>query len=146
MIIKLLPGDTGKSALVVFSKVEMLNFGISGSEFTLKKRKTRLLLERIFVLLRATTGLKRDGNFVVVSCRPLKRGGCRFLIEFTPLQSGRLFEFQTADDLLDALNMLDSDILSSLEITHSGGNYQIYIPSGAGLTAGELSALNEYAE
>ena len=145
MIIKLLPGNTGKSALVDFSKRELLNIGLSGSDLTLKKRKTRLLLAKIFALLHEAAGLQRDGNYVLVKCRPMKDGGCRFYIQFTVQPSGRLFAFETADDLLDALNLLRGDIPSKLEITHPGGNYQIYIPSCAGLTEGELAAMDEYA-
>ena len=119
--------------------------GFFGSELSLKQRKTRLLLKKIFALLQEAAGLQRDGNYVLVKCRPLKDGGCRFLIEFTPQKSGRLFAFETADDLLDALNLLRSDIPFKLEIIHSGDEYKIYIPAGAGLTAGEQAALSEYA-
>ena len=145
MIIKLLPGNTGKSALVDFSKGELLNIGLSGHDLTLKKRKTRLLLAKIFALLHETAGFDRDGNFSMVLCRPWKNGGCRFLIEFTDQPSGRLFYFHQADDLLDAVNRLSGEIVPALEITRSGDAYQIYIPSGAGLTERELAVLNEYA-
>lgn len=145
MIIKLLPGNSGKSALVFFSKGEFLNSGLSVSDLTLKNRKTRLFLEKIFALLRETAGLQRDGNFVVVSCRPLKDGGCRFLMEFTDQPSGRLYNFNQADDLLDALNLLHGNVVSKLEITNSGNVYKIYIPADAGLTEGELAVLDEYA-
>lgn len=145
MIIKLLPGNPCNAALVSFSREEFFHLGFFGSELSLKQRKTRLLLKKIFALLQEAAGLQRDGNYVLVKCRPLNNGGCRFLIEFTPQKSGRLFAFETADDLLDALNLLQSDIPSKLEIIHSGDAYQIYIPSGAGLTERELAVLNEYA-
>ena len=145
MIIKLLPGNPCNSALVSFSEDECLHFGMKESEITLQNKKLRLLLERIFALLRETAGLDREGNYSMVLCRPLKNGGCRFYILFTNHPSGRLYFFNQADDLLDALNRLRGDIVPALEITRSGETYQIYIPSGVELTAGETAILNEYA-
>ena len=145
MIIKLLPGNPCNAALVSFSREEFFKLGLSESEITLQCRKTRLLLKNIFALLHETAGFDRDGNYVLVKCRPLNNGGCRFLIEFTDQPSGRLFYFHQADDLLDAVNRLSGEIVPALEITRSGDAYQIYIPSGAGLTERELAVLNEYA-
>ena len=128
MIIKLLPGNPCNAALVSFSREEFFKLGLN-----------------IFALLHETAGFDRDGNFSMVLCRPWKNGGCRFLIEFTDQPSGRLFYFHQADDLLDAVNRLSGEIVPALEITRSGDAYQIYIPSGAGLTERELAVLNEYA-
>ena len=145
MIIKLLPGNTCNSAFVYFSRVDFLQTGMNPGEISLQSGKTLALLEQIFALLREFAGLSRDGHIVCVICRPLKNGGCRFYILFTNHPSGRLYFFNQADDLLDALNRLRGDIVPALEITRSGETYQIYIPSGVELTAGETAILNEYA-
>ena len=145
----MLPGNPCKSALVYFSKSEFLNFGLSGRDLTLQNRKTLLLLEKIFALLEECAGLRRDGHFVCVLCRPLHSGGCRFFIQFTEEPCGRSFDFSHSDNLLDALNQLQRlgkpDIVSRIGIFRSGGTHKIYIPAGLPMTQAEIAALYEYS-
>lgn len=148
MIIKLMPGNPCQSALVSFSKNDFTQIGIRQNELTLKNSKTRRLLGVFFELLREYTGLRRDGKYVSVMCRPSKNGGCRFYIQFTDTPSGRLFSFETADDLLDTLNQLRGRgqcDLSQWKIYRSSGNYKIYIPDKERLSPAALAILNEYS-
>ena len=149
MTIKLLTGNPCNMAMVSFSKNDFVHMGLRESEITLKNKKARQLLGMIFNALLEYGGLRREGNYVSVNCRPLKNGGCRFYIQFTDQPSGRLFAFAEADDLLDALSQLQKcgkeDILAEIEIFHSDGNYQIYIPAGLKISKNALAILSEYS-
>ena len=147
MIIKLLPGNTCNSAFVYFSRVDFLQTGMNPGEISLQSGKTLALLEQIFALLREFAGLSRDGHIVCVICRPLKNGGCRFLIQFTDIPGGRSFTFREADDLLDALNQLRGELdVSEVRIDNPGGKFQIYIPAGFKISESSLAVLSEYSE
>ena len=146
MTIKLLPGNPCKSALVFCSEDEFFHMGITPDDLTLQNRKTRLLLARIFDLLREFAGLRREGYFVAVTCRPVNKGGGRFYIQFTDKPSGRLFEFREADDLLDAISQLQGKLnLSHVNICHSDGEYRLYIPAGLHLSKNAAAILSEYS-
>ena len=157
MTVKLLAGNNGKTsetepnertALVRLSGEECFSMGFCPHELTLQSRKTRLLLGSIFAALEAVGGCRRDGHYVEVTCRPLRSGGCRFLLHFTDTPSGRLFRFAGEDDLLDALCQLQKRgecDPSRLAITHSGGDCQIYIPADVTLSEGAAAILMEYA-
>ena len=148
MTIKLLPGNPCKSALVFFSKDDFFQWGITPGDLTMQNRKSRLLMRQIFDLLRETAGLRRDGHFVSVICRPLKNGNARFYIRFTDEPSGRLFRFREADDLLDAVSQLrrrEEIDLSEVSIDNSDGNYKIYIPADVKISEHSLALLREYS-
>ncbi len=149
MKIKLPPENPCKSAFVSLSREELLYSGVTESEITLQNENTRLLLKNIFILLRETAGLYRDGNYVTVVCRPLKNGGCLFYIQFTAEPSNILYSFAGTDDLLDALSQLNRQSgagLSGLAITSSQDAQTIYIPAQYHLSPAQIAILREYSE
>lgn len=149
MIIKILSGNPCISVLVRFSEGELSEMGLNAGSLTLRSKSTRLLLMGTFDLLREVWGIRRDGHYVTVICRPIKNGGFNFFIQFTGAPSGRLFVFSDADDMLDAISglrkMTQCD-LSKLDITVCGEKYKIYIPANAEIPECGFSMLNEYSE
>ena len=149
MTIKLLPGNPCQSALALFTRDDFFQLGITPGDLTLQNRKVRMLMEFIFDLLRETAGLRRDGNYAVVSCRPLKKGGGRFFIQFTEEPCGRFFVFRESDDLLDAVSQLrrrEGIDWSEVRIDNSDGKYKIYIPADVKFSEHSLAVLSEYSE
>ena len=149
MMIKTLPGNPCHSVMVCLSENELLSAGLTAGEISLQNRNMKLLMRSIFRLLREAVGLCREGNYVAVACRPLKNGGCRFFIQFTCQPSGRVFVFENADDLLDAISQLNRHTqrcFTKMEITRSGDRYMTYIPAEWSLSEQERYLLDEYSE
>ena len=94
------------AAEVVLSASELSACGVSAEHLSLQSSDGRRLLAEIFGTLEKLCGLRRDGHFTFVECRPYLGGGCRLSVGFTDEPSRRLYAFDNADDLLDALRHL----------------------------------------
>lgn len=118
-------------AEVVLSSGELSACGVSAEHLSPAFSDGRRLLYLIFDALEDICGLRRDGHFTFVECRPYINGGCRLSVGFTDEPSGRLYAFDRADDLLDALNHLRYNEYCNTEnmnIHQSGDKFFMFFP------------------
>ena len=140
-----------RSAEITLQAEELEAWGILSQPLSLNSIGGRRLLHDMLALLAQTCGLRRDGNYTLIRCRPLRQGGCRLSAEFTRLPSARLYRFDRADDLLDAVNAMthlrhfDYFTTNGATIHPYGNKFFMYIPQTLPLSPHEKAVLSEYA-
>ena len=130
-----------RSAEITLQAEELAAWGIRSQPFSMTHGGGMRLLG----------GLRREGNYILVRYRPFRQGGCRILAEFTRVPSARLYRFDTADDLLDAINGIPIIRRSEYFTTNGavihpfGDKFFMYIPHTLPLSQHEKVILSEYA-
>lgn len=148
MKIKLI--DSGV-AEIVLSNAELSACGVSAESLSPDSLDGQRFLYEVFDALEALCGLRRDGHLTFVEYRPYLSGSCRLSVGFTDCPSGRLYAFDSADDLLDALNQLHYNEYCNTEnmnIHQSGDKFFMFFPSFPSHDAfsrHNLAILSEYS-
>ena len=140
-----------RSAEITLQAEELAAWGIRSQPFSMTHGGGMRLLHDLFALLAQTCGLRREGNYILVRYRPFRQGGCRILAEFTRVPSARLYRFDTADDLLDAINGIPI-IRRSEYFTTNGAvihpfeaKFFMYFPQTLSLSEHDKAIFSEYA-
>lgn len=148
MTIKMMAENDCKCAQIRLSREEMETFGVDFRSASLTSDSTRRMLTALFGALRELCGLDRDGHFTAVTFRPLLPGGCRLDFFFTGQPCGRCFRFARADDLLDALGLLDGTKARDVAmagILPRGDSFAVLLPASRDIPPSALYILDEYA-
>lgn len=138
-------------AEVVLNQSELSACGVSAEHLSPQSSDGQRFLYGIFDTLEAFCDLRRGGHFTFVEYRPYLSGGCRLSVGFTDQPSGRLYAFDSADDLLDAINQLHYNEYCNTEnmnIHQSGDKFFMffpYFPSNDENTRHNLAILSEYS-
>ena len=134
-------------AEVLIDYEELLNLGVNAEKLSFDGGSERRMMSLIFDALEDFCGLRRDGKFALVECRPYLNGGCRLEFHFADEPSKRLYIFDTADSLLDAINKLNFNEYfntSQLDIQPVGNKFFVYIPQTCKVSSHNLAVLSEY--
>lgn len=127
---------------------ELAAYGVTAEELSLADGGGQRLLRDVFGCVEQLCGLRRDGRYTVVRCRPRRSGDCVLSVEFLEAPCPRGYIFDSADDLLDAINQLggcEDFRLSETEIRRCGDQLSMLLSRTDGLSAHTLSLLSEYA-
>jgi hypothetical protein len=139
---------TSHNAAVMMNREELAECGVNAADISFDASSERKLMTMIFEALEVFCGLSRDGKFTLVECRPYLNGGCRCAIQFIDEPSPRLYIFDSADDMLDAINNLNYNeyfSTSHMDIQQVENKFFMYIPQTQNLSAHNLAILSEYA-
>ena len=134
-------------AEVLISSDELSNLGVSAEHISFSGGSERRMMSLIFDALEDFCGLRRDGKFALVECHPYLNGGCRLEFHFADEPSTRLYIFDNADSLLDAINKLNCNEYfntSQLDIQPVGNKFFVYIPQTCEISSHNLAVLSEY--
>ena len=136
-------------AEILLPKETLAAFGLTADRLSPRRADGRKLMTFLFDLLESLCGLRRDGCFTFVECRPYINGNCRLCVGFTRQSSDRLYAFACADDLLDALSRLRGISLSdAFRVESSEDAFLLYYaesPDNQMNAAHNLAVLSEYA-
>lgn len=133
---------------VTVNAQELAAYGVTAEELSLADGGGQRLLRDVFGCVEQLCGLRRDGRYTVVRCRPRRSGDCVLSVEFLDAPCPRGYIFDSADDLLDAINQLggcEDFRLSDTEISRCGDQFSMFFFRTDGLSAQVLSLLSEYA-
>ncbi len=134
-------------AEVLINSQEMCNLGVNVNNISFSGSNERIMMTLLFEALEEFCGLKRDGKFALVECHPYTGGGCRLEFHFVDAPSTRLYIFDNADSLLDAINKLSCNEYfntSQLDIQPVGNKFFVYIPQTCKISSHNLAVLSEY--
>lgn len=134
-------------AEVIIKAEELATFGVSAESLSFFSGSERKLIALLFDALEDVCGLHRDGKFALVECHPYLSGNCRIEFRFIDEPSPRLYIFNSADDMLDAMNHLsynDYFNTSCLDIKPVENKFFMYIPQTAAVSEHNFAVLSEY--
>lgn len=138
---------TSHDAEVVMDCEELSAYGVTAANMSFCGYSGRRLMTLIFDALKDLCGLSREGKFTFVECHPYSNGDCRFEFKFIDESSPRLYIFDSADDMLDAMNNLDYKKYfntSHMDIQHVENKFFMYIPQTEKMSEHNLAVLSEY--
>ncbi len=134
------------SAEITLTESELEFMEISVGEISFCNTKMRRLFLLFFRLLESACGFVRDGKVILMECAPVEDGHA-FYFDFTDVQGDRVYIFEKADDMLDAMNHLnynDYFNTSSMDIQPMGGKFLMHITQSCRLSRHNLAVLSEY--
>lgn len=138
-------------AEVVLSNSELSACGVNAGSLSPEFSQGQRLIYWIFDALEELCGLSRCGNFTFVECRPYINGGCRLSVGYTCQPSDRLYVFDCADDMLDAMNNMRCNEhfnIYDMNIHQSGDKFFMFFPQirqSEQLSQHNLAILSEYS-
>lgn len=140
---------TSHNAEVAMDYKELAAYGITAADMSFCGRSEQNLMDNIFDALEDFCGLSRNGKSIFVECHPYTNGGCRMNFQFIDEPSPRLYIFDSADNMLDAMNHLNYNNYfntSQMDIQPVENKFFMYIPQTENISAHNLAILSEYCD